>query len=323
MGFYPVFLELAGRHVLVVGGGLVAERRVHGLLAADATVTVVSPALTPALAALASGGRLRHHRRGFEPGDLDGVDLAFAATDRGEVNAALFVAACARGVWVNAADDPAHCTFILPAVVRRGGLSVAVSTGGTSPALARAIREELERYLTAEYATLAEIAAAARRRPRAPAPRRRRRLRPPGGSASPRRGATGAPGLRGQGERRSRAAPRADQRPPREARAARPARRAAQGRRPLRLRPGRRGGSRAGARADPVRGRAGGDLRRRGARVRRDPADPPRRRLLVRRRHRAPLRVGGRAPGRLGAARDRGGHARRADGPRAAARARG
>src|SRR2546425_982661 len=83
MGFYPVFLELAGRHVLVVGGGLVAERRVHGLLAADATVTVVSPALTPALAALASGGRLRHHRRGFEPGDLDGVDLAFAATGRG------------------------------------------------------------------------------------------------------------------------------------------------------------------------------------------------------------------------------------------------
>src|SRR2546428_684657 len=149
------------------GGGLVAERRVHGLLAADATVTVISPALTPTLAALASGGRLRHHRRGFEPGDLDGVDLAFAATDRGEVNAALFVAARARGVWVNAADDPAHCTFILPAVVRRGGLSVAVSTGGTSPALARAIREELERYLTAEYATLAEIAAEARRELRA------------------------------------------------------------------------------------------------------------------------------------------------------------
>src|SRR2546425_12459583 len=142
MGFYPVFLELAGRHVLVVGGGLVAERRVHGLLAADATVTVVSPALTPALAALESGGRLRHHRRGFEPGDLDGVDLAFAATDRGEVNAALFVAARARGVWVNAADDPAHCTFILPAVVRRGGLSVAGSTGGPSPALARAVRGE-------------------------------------------------------------------------------------------------------------------------------------------------------------------------------------
>jgi len=163
MGFYPVFLELAGRQCLVVGGGLVAERRVHGLLAAAATVTVVAPALTPALAALASGSRIRHQRRGFEPGDLDGVDLAFAATDRGEVNAALFLAARARGVWVNTADDPPHCTFILPAVVRRGELSVAVSTGGTSPALARAIREELERYLTADYMTLAEIAAEARR----------------------------------------------------------------------------------------------------------------------------------------------------------------
>src|SRR5256712_11968666 len=125
MGFYPVFLGLAGRHVLVVGGGLVAERRGHGLLAADATGTVVSPALTPALAALASGGRLRHPPRGFEPGDLDGVDLAFAATHRGEVNAALFVAARARGGWGDAADDPAPCTFILPPVVRPGGLSVA------------------------------------------------------------------------------------------------------------------------------------------------------------------------------------------------------
>lgn len=167
MGFYPVFLELAGRRCLVVGGGAVAGRRVESLLAAGATVTVVSPALTPPLAALVSGGQVRHEARGFEPDDLDSADLAFAATDRGEANAALFREAQARGVWVNAADDPAHCTFILPAVVRRGDLSVAVSTGGTSPALARAIREELERYLTAEYATLAAIAAEARRELRA------------------------------------------------------------------------------------------------------------------------------------------------------------
>jgi len=167
MGVYPVFLELAGRRCLVVGGGPVAARRVEGLVAAGATVTVVSPTLTSPLAELVAAGRIRHESRTWTPGDLDGADLAFAATDRGEVNAALFVAARARGVWVNAADDPAHCTFILPAVVRRGGLSVAVSTGGTSPALARAIREELERYLTAEYATLAEIAAEARRELRA------------------------------------------------------------------------------------------------------------------------------------------------------------
>ena len=167
MGFFSVFLELAGRRCLVVGGGPVAERRVEGLLAAGAALTVISPILTPRLAALASEGRIIHEPRGYRTGDLVGVDLAFAATDRGEVNAALAAEGRARGVWVNAADDPAHCTFILPALVRRGDLTVAVSTGGTSPALARAIREELERYLTAEYATLAEIAAEARRALRA------------------------------------------------------------------------------------------------------------------------------------------------------------
>src|SRR5438132_13602551 len=107
MGFYPVFLELAGRRCLVVGGGLVAERRVHALLAANAAVTVVSPALTPALGALASGGQIRHERRSFEPGDLDGVDMAFAATDRGEGNAALVLEARARGVVVNPPDADA------------------------------------------------------------------------------------------------------------------------------------------------------------------------------------------------------------------------
>jgi len=164
---FPVCLELAGRRCLVVGGGAVAERRIAGLLEAGAAITVIAPALTPALAALASEGRLRHEPRGYRDGDLAGFDLALAATDAGDVNAALAREGRARGVWVNAADDPANCTFILPALVRRGDLTVAVSTGGTSPALARAVREELERYLTADYATLAQIAAEARRELRA------------------------------------------------------------------------------------------------------------------------------------------------------------
>lgn len=167
MGFYPVALELAGRRCVVVGGGVVAERRLAGLLAAGATVTVIAPTLTPALAALTAEGRIRHAPRAYRAGDLAGFDLAFAATDAGDVNAALAAEARARGVWVNAADDPAHCDLILPAVVRRGDLTVAVSTGGTSPALARAVREELERHLTADYATLAELAAEARRELRA------------------------------------------------------------------------------------------------------------------------------------------------------------
>ena len=167
MGYYPVLLDLAGRRCVMVGGGIIAGRRVDGLLTAGARVTVISPRLTRTLAALAAEGRIDHEGREYRDGDLDGADLAFVATDAGEVNAAVAREARARGVWINAADDPARCTFILPALVRRGDLTVAVATGGSSPALARAIREELETYLTDDYATLAAIAAEARREVRA------------------------------------------------------------------------------------------------------------------------------------------------------------
>ena len=167
MGYYPVLLDLADRRCVMVGGGLVAERRVEGLLAVGAHVIVISPRLTRALAALAAAGRIEHEPRGYRDGDLAGADLAFVATDAGEVNASVAREARERSVWINAADDPSRCTFILPALVRRGDLTVAVATGGASPALARAIREELEAYLTDDYATLASIAAEARREVRA------------------------------------------------------------------------------------------------------------------------------------------------------------
>jgi siroheme synthase-like protein len=167
MGYFPVLLDLTGRRCLMVGGGPVAERRIIGLLDAGARVTVISPQVTPTLAALVAEGRIGLQPRHYLAGDLAGVDLAFVATAAREVNLAVAREARERGVWVNAADDPAHCTFILPALVRRGDLTVAVATGGTSPALSRAIREELETYLTAEYATLAALAAEARREVRA------------------------------------------------------------------------------------------------------------------------------------------------------------
>jgi precorrin-2 dehydrogenase len=167
MGYYPVLLDLAGRRCVMVGGGSVAERRVDGLLTAGAQVIVISPRLTPTLTALLAEGRIYHEPRGYRDGDLAGADLAFVATDAGEVNAAVAREARERGLWINAADDPARCTFILPALVRRGDLTVAVATGGSSPALARAIREELETYLTDDYTTLASIAAEARRELRA------------------------------------------------------------------------------------------------------------------------------------------------------------
>ncbi len=157
MGYYPIFVEMTGRPCAVVGGGLVAERKVAALFEAGARVTVISPNLTTCLQSWASEGRLNHVARDYRRGDLGEFEMVFVATDNAEVNAAIARDGREQRVWVNSADDPSHCDFILPSVLRRGELVVAVSTGGSSPALARAIREELEVYFTDDYATLAEI----------------------------------------------------------------------------------------------------------------------------------------------------------------------
>jgi len=177
--YYPVFLDLADRPCVVVGGGPVAEGKVAGLLAAGARVTVVSPTVTAPLAGWAAEGRVTHRARAYRAEDLDGQQVAFVATDDAAVTRAVAADGRSRGVWVNAADEPARCDFILPAVIRRGRLVVAVSTGGASPAAARAIREELEGYLTEDHAALVELAAEARddlrRRRRSPDAARWRR----------------------------------------------------------------------------------------------------------------------------------------------------
>ena len=160
---YPIVLDVTDRRCLVVGGGPIAEGKVRGLLAAGARVTVVSPTLTPALATLAAEGRITHRARGYAEGDLEGAALALAATGDRAVSTAVLAEGRARGVWVNAADDPERCDFFLPAVLRRGALAVAVSTGGASPALTRAVRDELERRLPAELGDLVEVVAEVRR----------------------------------------------------------------------------------------------------------------------------------------------------------------
>jgi len=167
MGPYPVVLDLAGRPVLVVGGGAVAERKVEGLLEAHASITVVSPRVSVRLARLAEDGHIIVRLRSYRRTDLRGIAVVFAAThDRG-VNATVATDARRRRVWVNAADDPDHCDFILPSVLRRGSLLVAVTTGGRSPALARVVREELERLFGRDYAVLTELAGDVRRELRA------------------------------------------------------------------------------------------------------------------------------------------------------------
>lgn len=139
--YYPAFVNVLGRDCLVVGGGPVAERKALALIEAGARVSVVSPSLTPPLDAERDAGRIRHLAREFRDEDLAGVFLVVAATDDEDVNQRV-----ARGpvALINVVDRPELCTYIVPSVLTRGPLRIAVSTSGAAPALARAIRLELE-----------------------------------------------------------------------------------------------------------------------------------------------------------------------------------
>jgi len=140
--YYPVFLNLEGKRCIVIGGGEVAERKVLALLDAGATVTVVSPELTERLAGLKSAGQIEHIQKRYQDSDLKGAFIVIAATSDMDVNRK--VAGDAGNIPVNVVDVPALSTFIVPSVVKRGKLTIAVSTSGASPALSRSIREELE-----------------------------------------------------------------------------------------------------------------------------------------------------------------------------------
>jgi precorrin-2 dehydrogenase/sirohydrochlorin ferrochelatase len=151
MKTYPLFALIEDRPCLVVGGGAVGERKVQDLLVAGARVTVVSKALTPRLVELAAAGHIHSIQGDFSPRYLDGMTLVVGATDDQKVNREVSAAAQARNLLVNIVDAPELCTFIVPAQVRRGPLTIAVSTGGASPALARQMREELEQRFGPEY----------------------------------------------------------------------------------------------------------------------------------------------------------------------------
>jgi precorrin-2 dehydrogenase / sirohydrochlorin ferrochelatase len=151
MKTYPIFAVIEDKPCLVVGGGAVGERKIQDLLAAGAKVTVVSQTLTPVLAAMASRGEIVYLSEDFVDNQVEGMALVMAATDDPEVNAQVSAAAQARSIWVNVADEPEYCTFIVPAQVRRGDLTLAISTGGASPALARQVREDLQQHFGPEY----------------------------------------------------------------------------------------------------------------------------------------------------------------------------
>lgn len=151
MAYYPLMVDLSGRLCVVVGGGIVAERKVETLLRFGAEVLVVSPTLTPSLEELHRTGRILVKRRPYQEGDLQEAFLAIGATDDQEVNWRLSEEAKQRGIPVNIVDDPELCTFIAPSIVQRGDLVIAISTGGASPALAKRIRQELEEHYGEEY----------------------------------------------------------------------------------------------------------------------------------------------------------------------------
>lgn len=158
MDYFPVFLDLRNYPCLVVGGGDVAQRKIQLLLSAGASLSVVAPQLTPALQAMADAGKFRHLNRTWLADDLQGMRLVITATDNHAVNSAVHAACESAGIPVNVVDQPELCRFIVPSIVDRSPLMVAISSGGHAPVLARHLRARIEAWLPHGYGMLARLA---------------------------------------------------------------------------------------------------------------------------------------------------------------------
>jgi precorrin-2 dehydrogenase/sirohydrochlorin ferrochelatase len=157
MRYYPIFLDIKGKPCVVVGGGSVAERKVLSLLDSGAKVLVISPKLTPALKKLVAKQEISYCAKSYESGDLKGFFLAYSATNNSKVNKEVFQEAKKWGILLNVVDVPEVCNFIVPSVVERGDLLIAISTSGKSPAMAKKIRQQLEKEFGREYAVFLDI----------------------------------------------------------------------------------------------------------------------------------------------------------------------
>ena len=156
--YYPVYIQLHEQPCVVIGGGKIAEGKVDGLLAAEAKVTVISPELTPHLQELASQNKLTYISREYRPGDLAGAFLVICATDREEINHQVWQEASANHQLVNVVDDTPRCNFIAPSILRKGDLTIAISTSGKAPALAVRLKERLQEEIGPEYERFLELA---------------------------------------------------------------------------------------------------------------------------------------------------------------------
>lgn len=160
--YYPVYLNLTGKLCVIIGGGYVAEGKIPSLTQSGARIKLVSPTATPNIREADAKGELEWQQREYLAGDLEGAFIAIAATNEPLVNQQIFQEAELSGVMLNAVDDTPRCTFIAPSIVKRGPVTLAISTGGVSPALARKLRETLTDASTLDWVDLAPVLAKAR-----------------------------------------------------------------------------------------------------------------------------------------------------------------
>ena len=156
--YYPVYIQLREQPCVVIGGGKIAEGKVDGLLVAQANVTVISPDLTPHLQVLVERKQITYLARAYQTGDLTGAFLVICATDQAEINHRVWQEATANRQLVNVVDDTPRCNFIAPSILRKGDLTIAISTSGKAPALAVRLKERLQRELGPEYERFLELA---------------------------------------------------------------------------------------------------------------------------------------------------------------------
>ena len=159
---YPVFLDLRERLCLILGGNWMAEEKAHGLIAAGAVVTIVAPELSEGLQTLVDQGKALHHPRDYQVGDLDGVFLVFSCAQPPDLAEAIWREAQRRNLLINTVDDPPRCGFIMPSILRRGDLAVAISTAGKAPALAVRLRQWLETQIGEEHGRFLSMAGTVR-----------------------------------------------------------------------------------------------------------------------------------------------------------------
>lgn len=156
--YYPVYIQLQGQPCVVIGGGKIAEGKVEGLLAVQAKVTVIAPKITARLHDLVQEKQITYLGREYQTGDLTGAFMVICATDRTEINQAVWQEAAANRQLVNVVDDTPRCNFIAPSILRKGDLTIAISTSGKAPALAVRLKERFQRELGPEYARFLELA---------------------------------------------------------------------------------------------------------------------------------------------------------------------